>query len=146
MSNNVNWSELLAKLPKSAETEKPLGGKYAVSTWTDHKCSVNHRTAEAFLKCASSWTHNGEKLTKNNRYFSGFGQWVVMHSHYSGDYYTKHNNKYLNHGHVIENVYMFKTYEQASQYITGRIYEDCFEGECTGPCRGLNTKIIHIKL
>lgn len=146
MSNSVNWNELLAKLPKSPEPEKPSVRKYAVSTWTNHKCLVNHRTAEAFLKCASSWTHNGEKLTKNDRYFSGFGEWIVMHSHYSGDYYTTHNNKQLNHGHIIENIYMFETYEKAGEYLTSRLDKDCFEGTCTGHCRGLSTKIIHIRL
>lgn len=145
MSNSLNWDDLVGSLP-NVPPVKPVVPKYSVSTWTSHKCESSHRTGEAFMKCASSWTNNGEKLTKNDRSFSGTGEWAVTHSHYSGSYYTTHNNKRLNHGHIVENISMFETYEEARDYLTECLDSDCHLGDCKGTCRGMSKTIIHIKL
>ena len=145
MSNSLNWSDLVGSIP-DAPPPKPVVPKYSVSTWTDHKCESKHRSGEAFLKCAASWFHNGEKLTKNDRSFSGTGEWAVTHSSYSGDYYTTHNGKRLNHGHIIEDISLFETYEEARDYLTERLNSFCHDKECRGTCRNMSRTIIHVKL
>jgi hypothetical protein len=146
MNSSLNWSDIAGLLPEDVPLEKPAAPKYPVSTWTRHDCKSKHRTGEAFMKCSGKWEHNGEKLTKNSRSFIGTGEWAVTHSHYSGDYYTVHNNKRLNHGHMVENIHMFDTYEEARDYLTDTLGEPCYMGECTGPCKGLSRTIIHISL
>jgi hypothetical protein len=116
---SVNWADLVTKYGledvKPTEKKKPIAN---VVTWKNHRCDSKHKTAATFLKCSlRRYTPNvSGKLTLPSIRVSGSGLWAVIETGSSDSYYTYHNNKELNHQHVIYDITLFKTLEEAAEH------------------------------
>ena len=139
-----DWGELAGKSNVWVE-KKPVISN--VKTWRSHRCDSNHKTADTFLRCAlRKYSPNTSgKLTLAQVSTDGYGDWAVIHQSYSGDYFTNHNCRELNHGHNILEVGLFETLEEASEAHKA-LTRLCDIGDCAERCMDTWPNIVKVSL
>jgi len=139
-----DWGELAGKSNVWAE-KKPVISN--VKTWRSHRCDSNHKAADTFLRCAlrKYSPNNSGKLTLAQVSTKGYGEWAVIHQTYSGDYFTTHNGKQLNHGHNKVDALLYETLERASE-IHKMATRLCETNRCVNECMGTWPNIVKVSL
>ncbi len=139
-----DWSELASSSNVWTE-KKPVISN--VRTWRSHRCDSSHKTADTFLRCAlrKYSPNNSGKLTLSQVSTQGYGDWAVIHQSYSGDYFTTHNGRRLNHGHTVVDVIFYETLERADE-IHKMATKLCSTNRCVDQCMGTLPNIVRVSL
>ncbi len=118
----------------------------SVRRYSLHRCERNHKTSEAFLKCAISWMKNySGNWQKPTHSFHGHGRWGVVHKCYSNSS-SSYNGKTRDTSYYSIDTNLFSTYEEAvSMWEKMNTY--CSSSKkCSETCAGKESFIVEVVL